>query len=822
MLGKPVSCRNGKARLAASHDRLGEGMPRRECHELLAVAMAAGQDRGSNLAQEEGVDERDAHLEGVRHRAPVDVAQELVAHEERRLERGHAGEGAAGVGRDGLADVVEDRQPPQALLGQLVAEDQRQLVGEEEPALHEVRAFIGMAVLRRERRLRTEARPARNEALVEALVDSRHSRQVTEDGGNADEAGDGSEGGVAAEQLVAAGGGEGHLPSQLGGGVAHEVRVDGVGRGLIHGLEQPRQLGAELVAGERDVRVLRSILARDGLRKRRLVLPRAGVFVEPQGDALQRHARLRGQGHDRSGVASGGEERADRHVAHEVIAHRLANGIADDGLPLCLRHSRAPVRGLTPRLGDREVRARLAGTRGSDLHPVSGRQCADGLVHGERLGHPASKPAAGSQHGLVGAMIEIDDGQAPVAECDMSIRREPRSGSVGTSGAHRVTRADELFLDGRLRRGSERVDCVNAAHSKRSVILPYWTTAPRMKEKRDIYRFLHVSPRRIFEQLDQYVVGQRQAKEVLAIAAYNHLKRIEYLKFGGEVAIRKSNILMIGPSGSGKTYLARTLARILDVPFAYNDATAFTEAGYYGEDVELAIGRLLYATNQNVDAAENGVVFVDEIDKLARRAGGARTGNGARDIGGEGVQQSLLKILEGEKLFVPLNGAQHWSKHDFVELDLANILFICAGSFSDVDVTPETKPIGFFGDAASAHELSTDDLVNYGFLPELLGRLPVRVQLDQLTAEELVTILTEPREAMVPEYQRLCALDQIQLDFSHDALYEIANAALKQKLGARALRAILEKVLHPILFVGPERAGERIVIESEHVRRYLA
>jgi ATP-dependent Clp protease ATP-binding subunit ClpX len=343
-----------------------------------------------------------------------------------------------------------------------------------------------------------------------------------------------------------------------------------------------------------------------------------------------------------------------------------------------------------------------------------------------------------------------------------------------------------------------------------------------MKEKRDIYRFLHVSPRRIFEQLDQYVVGQKQAKEVLAIAAYNHLKRIEYLKFGGEIAIRKSNILMIGPSGSGKTYLARTLARILDVPFAYNDATAFTEAGYYGEDVELAIGRLLYTTNQNVNAAENGVVFIDEIDKIARRSGGARTGSGSRDIGGEGVQQSLLKILEGEKLFVPLNAAAHWSKHDFVEIDIANILFICAGSFTDADESSETKAIGFFGDAASARELSTDDLVKYGFLPELLGRLPVRVQLDELTAEELVTILTEPREAMIPEYQRLCALDQIQLDFSHDALYEIANAALKQRLGARALRAILEKVLHPILFVGPERAGERIVIESEHVRRYLA
>src|ERR1043165_9164137 len=200
----------------------------------------------------------------------------------------------------------------------------------------------------------------------------------------------------------------------------------------------------------------------------------------------------------------------------------------------------------------------------------------------------------------------------------------------------------------------------------------YTQIGPRMKEKRDIYRFLHVTPRRIFEQLDQYVIGQKHAKEVLAIAAYNHLKRIEYLKFGGEVSIRKSNILMIGPSGSGKTYLARTLAKILDVPFAYNDATAFTEAGYYGEDVEVAIGRLLYATNQNVDAAENGIVFIDEIDKIARRNGGPRTGAASRDIGGEGVQQALLKLLEGEKVFVPLNVTAHWNKYDYVEIDISN------------------------------------------------------------------------------------------------------------------------------------------------------
>ncbi|MFP5246766.1 MAG: AAA family ATPase, partial [Thermoanaerobaculia bacterium] len=269
-----------------------------------------------------------------------------------------------------------------------------------------------------------------------------------------------------------------------------------------------------------------------------------------------------------------------------------------------------------------------------------------------------------------------------------------------------------------------------------------------MKEKREIYRFLHVTPRRIFEQLDQYVVGQRHAKEVLAIAAYNHLKRIEYLKFGGDVSIHKSNILMIGPSGSGKTYLARTLARVLDVPFAYNDATAFTEAGYYGEDVEVAIGRLLHATSQDVGQAENGIVFIDEIDKIARRAGGARTGSGPRDIGGEGVQQSLLKILEGEKIFVPMNVTAHWNKYDYTEIDISNILFICAGAFTDLEEAPDGRSVGFFERSAPPRrEITTDELVKYGFLPELLGRLPVRVELQELTPSDLVSILTDPREA---------------------------------------------------------------------------
>src|SRR5437870_5079358 len=282
-----------------------------------------------------------------------------------------------------------------------------------------------------------------------------------------------------------------------------------------------------------------------------------------------------------------------------------------------------------------------------------------------------------------------------------------------------------------------------------------------------------LTPRKIYEHLDRYVIGQTAAKRAVATAAHQHLKRIEQRRLGRQTLLRKSNLLLMGPTGSGKTHIARKLADLLEVPFTVVDATEYTEAGYYGKDVEVMVAELLFKSGHSIDATERGIIFIDEIDKIARRSGGARTGAGSRDIGGEGVQQALLKILEGEKIFVPLNVTAHWNKYDYVEIDISNILFICAGSFSDMEEGGDNKPIGFFGDdSGHAREVSTEDLVKYGFLPELLGRLPVRVELDALSADDLVTILTQPREAVIPEYQRLCAADQSQLEFTREALVE--------------------------------------------------
>jgi ATP-dependent Clp protease ATP-binding subunit ClpX len=341
------------------------------------------------------------------------------------------------------------------------------------------------------------------------------------------------------------------------------------------------------------------------------------------------------------------------------------------------------------------------------------------------------------------------------------------------------------------------------------------------------------TPREIFQHLDRYVVGQQRAKRTIAIAAYNHLKRCQqptqppgHLGMEGKRLLRKSNVLMIGPTGSGKTHIARTLAEILDVPFTVTDATEYTEAGYHGKDVEVMVGELLYRADQNVERAQRGIVFIDEIDKIARRSPGARTGTG-RDIGGEGVQQSLLKILEGRELFVPLNVTQHWNKHDFVVVDTQDILFLAAGTFSDLSPYEDNKSVGFAADGPRGaagrrrRPVTEKDLLDYGLLAEFLGRLPVRVELDPLDESQLYQVLVEPPDAAVREYKALLRLDGVELDFTEGALRTVARFAYERSTGARALRGFIEELCHEVMFEAPERRGETVVIDETAARDHL-